>query len=41
MDKIDEIVQKVVTAFEERPIASTLKGLIILWVLKEVKKWYR
>ncbi len=41
MEKIDEIVTKVVAAFEQKPIASTVKGLIILWVLKEVMKWYK
>lgn len=41
MEKIETVVEKIVKSFEEKPIASTLKGIIILWVLKEVFKWFK
>ena len=40
-DKIEEIVQKVVSEFEKKPIATTIKGLIVLWVLKNVINWFK
>lgn len=41
MDKIDEIVSKIVAEFETRPFATTVKGLMVLFVLKEVSKWWK
>lgn len=41
MNQIEEIVQKVIKGFEEKPVATTIKGLIVLWVLKEVIKWFK
>lgn len=40
-DKIEEIVNKVVVEFERKPIATTIKGLLVLWVLKNVIKWFK
>ena len=41
MDQIEKVVEKVVKSFEEKPIATTIKGVIILYVLKEVAKWFK
>lgn len=41
MNKIEEIVNKVVNEFESRPIATSIKGIIVLWVLKELSKWFK
>jgi hypothetical protein len=41
MDKIDEIVDKVVKSFEEHPVKSTIKAVIVLYVLKEVARWWK
>ncbi len=41
MDKVEEIVNRVISEFENKPIATTIKGLFILWVLKEVMKWWK
>ncbi len=38
MDKIDEVVTKIATEFEQRPITTTLKGLAALWILKQAVK---
>lgn len=38
MDQIETFVTKVTKSFEEKPIATTIKGLIILWILKEAIK---
>lgn len=41
MEQIEKIVEKVVKSFEEKPIATTIKGVVILYVLKEVSKWFK
>jgi hypothetical protein len=41
LDKMDTYIQKVVSEFEKKPVATTLKGLFVLWVLKEVTKWFK
>jgi hypothetical protein len=41
MEKIDEIIAKITAEFEKKPIATTLKGVIVLWVLREMKKWWQ
>ena len=41
VEKIEEVVQKVVSEFEKKPIATTIKGLVVVWVLKEVIKWVK
>lgn len=45
MDKLEttitDVVQKVTKAFEEKPVATTIKGLIVLYVLREVIKWFK
>ena len=41
MEKIEEFVKKIVSEFETKPIATTIKGVIVLWVLKEVLKWFK
>lgn len=34
-------VKKVVTEFEKKPISTTVKGLVVLWVLKKVVTWFK
>lgn len=41
VEKIEEVVQKVVSEFEEKPVATTIKGIILLWIIKEVVKWFK
>lgn len=41
MEQIEGFVNKVVAQFESKPLATTLKGLIILWLLKEVVKIFK
>ncbi len=41
IEKIEEVVQKVVAEFEKKPIATTIKGVIVLWVIKEVYNWFK
>ncbi len=38
---IESAISKVTKEFEEKPVATTIKGIIILWVLKEVIKWFK
>lgn len=40
METIDKIVSKLVSEFENKPIATTLKGVVIIWVLKHIKSWW-
>lgn len=40
MTEIQNIVDRVLKEFSEKPVATTLKGVIILWVLKQVKEWW-
>lgn len=40
-EKIDQYVDKIISEFERRPIVTTLKGVIILWVLKTFFKWLK
>ncbi len=39
MDKIDAVVAKITKDFEEKPVATTLKGLALLYIAKKVIKW--
>lgn len=41
MPNIEEIVKKLITEFESKPIATTIKGLIVLWLLKQVIAWWK
>lgn len=41
MDSVDGVIEKIVAEFEKKPFATTVKGLLILWVLKEVTKWWK
>lgn len=39
-DKVEEVVEKIVVELEKKPISTTLKGLLVLWVLSKVIKWF-
>ena len=41
MNQIEQVVEKVIKNFEEKPVSTTIKGVIILWVLKEAVKWFK
>lgn len=41
IDKVNSSIDRIVNEFEARPIASALKGLVILYVLKTAIKWFR
>jgi len=38
MEKVEQFVEKITKAFEEKLISSTIKGLIIIWLIKEISK---
>lgn len=44
MDKVEETVtnavKKIAAEFEAKPIATTIKGVIILYVLKYAIRWF-
>ena len=40
-DKIEQFVEKQIAAFEESPIATSLKILIVLWVFKQIYRELR
>ena len=35
MEKVESFITKVTTEFEKKPVATTIKGLVVLWVLKQ------
>lgn len=41
MEKIEEVINKIVAEFEAKPFATTIKGLIVLFVIKEAVKWWK
>lgn len=41
VEKVEDIVQKVVAEFEKKPIATTIKGVVVLWMIKQVINWFK
>ena len=39
--KIEAFVEKQITDFEERPIATSLKILIVLWIFRQIYREMR
>ena len=38
---IEEGVKKVVAEVEKKPFATMLKGIIVLYVIKKILRWFR
>jgi len=38
---VEGIVKKVVEEFEKKPIATTLKGIVVLYIVKKLVAWFR
>lgn len=34
-------VKKVVSEFEKKPIATSLKGIIVLYIVKKLLEWFK
>lgn len=39
--KIEETFTKLVTEFESKPIMTTIKGIVILYILKKGLQWWK
>lgn len=38
---ITDGVKKVVSEFEKKPIATTLKGVVVLYIIKKLVEWFK
>jgi len=38
---IESGVKKVVVEFEKKPVATTLKGIVVLYIIKKLVKWFK
>lgn len=38
---IESGVKKVVAEFEKKPVATTLKGIVVLYIIKKLTTWFK
>lgn len=41
LDKVEDVIAKVGDEFQKKPVATTIKGVILLWIIKEVVRWFK